>query len=77
MQVKKKILLLMCCNRICSPCLPSIKQILCTVDLYGTKPNFNDCDIAHVYSEDTDSAKQLNIRSLSPNGSLVLVIGLK
>lgn len=59
----------MCCNGIYSRCLLSIKQILCAIDIYGIKPNFNDCDTAYVYDEGRDSAKQLNICSLSLNGS--------
>lgn len=46
-------------------------------DLCGTKPGFNDCNTAHVYDEGPDSAKQFNILSLSPNGSLAFVRALK
>lgn len=51
------------------------QQILCAIDLYRTKPNFNGCEIAHVYDEGPDFAKQLDICSLSPKGSLVFVRG--
>jgi len=63
----------MCCNRIYSQCLLSFEQILYAVEPYRTKPDLNDCDIAHVCDEDPDSAKRLNRCSLSSSGSFVLV----
>lgn len=67
----------MCCSRIYSQCLLSVKQILCAIHPYETKPNFNGCDTVHIYDEGPDSAKQLNICLLSPHGLLVLVRVLK
>lgn len=36
----------MCCNRICSQYLLSIKQLQCAIEFYESKPNFYGCDTA-------------------------------